>query len=243
MIKKLLKPSYIFLLMSLPLMNGCNGLLSKQPLQTKYYSLERVQANSPEQVVSNSKLKLPTLIVNLPKANAGFDTRRMMYTRLPHQLEYFAKNEWVDTPARMLQPLMVSVIEKTAGYKAVLPKYSSAKSDIRLESEVVQLIQIFNSYTSKRMPSNSKLSKSKPSQVQFTLRATLIDNISNKVIAYREFDEIVDAKSDDPIGGVLAANQAVNTALEKLGRFTQEATTAWQLTISNPYKWYAFNLS
>ena len=219
MIKKLLKNTYIFLLFSSPLIVGCNALLSKKPLQTTYYSIERVQTNSPEQVVSNSKLNLPTLIVNTPKANAGFDTRRMMYKRLPHQLEYFAKNEWVDTPARMLQPLLLSIIEKTNGFKAVLPKYSSVKSDIRLESEIVQLIQIFNS-------------KSKPSQVQFTLRATLIDNISNKVIAYREFDETVDTKSDDPIGGVIAANQAVNTALQKLSRFTQEATVAWHMTMN-----------
>ena len=243
LLEKLLKNPYIFLLFSLPLMTGCNALLSKKPLQTTYYSLERVQTKLPEKFALNTMLKLPTLIVNMPKANAGFDTRRMMYTRLPHQLEYFAKNEWVDTPARMLQPLLISIIEKTDGFKAVLPKYSSVKSDIRLESEIVQLIQIFNSDTSNGMPSNSKLIKSKPSQVQFTLRATLIDNISNKVIAYREFDETVDAKSDDPIGGVIAANQAVNTALEKLGRFTQEATIAWQLTIINPYKWYASNLS
>ena len=206
-------------------------MLSKQPLQTKYYSLERVEAKSLEQYVSNSKLKLLTLTVDIPKANAGFDTRRMMYSRLPHQVEYFSKNEWVDTPAHMLQPLMVSVIEKTAGYRAVLPKYSSVKGDIRLESEIVQLIQIFNSYNSNSKPSNSK-----PSQVQFTLRATLIDNISNKVIASREFDEVLDAKSADPVGGVSAANQAVNTVLEKLGRFTQEAIIAWQLTINNPQK-------
>ena len=209
-------------------MTGCNALLSKQPLQTTYYSLERVQTKSPEQFALNSKLKLPTLIVNMPKANAGFDTRRMMYTRLPHQLEYFAKNEWVDTPARMLQPLLVSIIEKTAGFKAVLPKYSSVKSDIRLESEIVQLIQIFNSNISNKIPRNRKLSTSKPSQVQFTLRATLIDNVSNKVIAHREFDEVVDAESDDPAGGVLAANQVVNIVLEKIGRFSQEASIAWK---------------
>lgn len=232
MIKQLLKHLYIYLLFSLPLMTGCNALFSKQPLQTTYYSLERVQTKLPEKFALNTMLKLPTLIVNMPKANAGFDTRRMMYTRLPHQLEYFAKNEWVDTPARMLQPLLVSIIEKTDGFKAVLPKYSSVKSDIRLESEIVQLIQIFNINIINKIPSNRKLNTSKPSQVQFTLRATLIDNVSNKVIASREFDEIVDAKSDDPIGGVLAANEAVNTVLEKLSRFTQDATFAWHMTMN-----------
>ena len=216
---QLLKHFYVFWLFSLPLITGCNALLSKQPLQTTYYSLESVQAKSTEQFKPSNKLKLPTLIINMPKANAGFDTRRMMYTRVPHQLEYFAKNEWVDTPARMLQPLLVSAIEKSAGFKAVSPKYSAVKSDIRLESEIVQLIQIFNS---------------KPSHVQFTLRATLIDNTTNTVVAQQEFDELTESKSDDPIGGVLAANQAVNTVLEKVSKFAQEAAIKWQAPIKNP---------
>lgn len=232
--KQLLKHFYVFLLFSLPLITGCNALLSKQPLQTTYYSLARDQPKSPQQLTPINKLKLPTLLINMPKANAGFDTRRMMYTRVPHQLEYFAKSEWVDTPARMLQPLLVSAIEKSADFKAVLPKYSTVKSDIRLESEIVQLIQIFHSKASSSKVSTSKSSASKISQVQFTLRATLIDNATNTVIARQEFDELTEAKSDDPIGGVLAANQAVNTVLEKVSKFAQEAATTWQAHIKNP---------
>jgi hypothetical protein len=60
----------------------------------------------------------------------------------------------------------------------------------------------------------------KPSQVQFTLRATLIDNNTNLIILLCEFDEVTTAKSDDPIGGVLDANQAVNSAQERLGKFS-----------------------
>jgi cholesterol transport system auxiliary component len=209
----LLKYFNIFLLLSLPVISGCNALLPKQPQQTTYYSLDLKQNKSTEEFASSSALNLPTITINMPKANAGFDTGHMMYTRSPHKLEHFAKNEWVDTPARMLQSLMVSKIEKTASFKAVLTKYSLVKSDIRLDTEIVQLIQIFNG---------------KPSQVQFTLRATFIDNNTNLIISLREFDEVATAKSDDPIGGVLAANQAVNSALEKLGKFSQDSAIAWQ---------------
>ena len=229
--KKLSKHLYIFLLFSLPLITaGCNALLSKQPLQKTYYSLERIQIKSAEEFTPSSFLKMPTLMIGLPKANAGFDTKRIIYTRAPLQLEYFAKNEWIDTPARMLQPLLISAMEKIGSFKAVLPKHSSGKSDIRLESEIVQLIQIFNSKASDRKPRNGKTS-----QVQFTLRVTLIDNSTNTVIVHREFDELVNAKSDDPPGGVLAANQAVNTVLEKVSKFTQEAAIAWQTHIENPF--------
>lgn len=216
--KQLLRHFYILLLGSSLLTTGCNAMLSKQPLQTTYYSLDGNQFESIEQYTQNSNLKLPTLIINPPKANAGFDSRRMMYTRAPHQIEYFAKNEWVDTPARMLQPLMVSAIEKIGYFKAVLPKDSLVKSNIRLETEIVQLIQMFDS---------------KPSRVQFTLRAALIDNVNNKIIAHREFEEVTKANSDDPIGGVNAANQAVNILLERLRKFSQEAAIAWQATNSS----------
>lgn len=210
--KRLLKHLSLCLVIALPLLTGCNALLSKQPLQTTYYSLERVQFKTLADLTPNTNSRLPTLIINTPKAAAGFDTRRMMYTRAIHQVEYFAHNEWVDTPARMLQPLMVSAIEKTGQFNAVLPNYRVVKSELRLESDLVRLIQTFNS---------------KPSKMLFTLRATIIDNTTNKVIASREFDEQADAVSDDPSGGVAAANQAVNTALEKLSAFSLEATISW----------------
>ena len=63
--------------------------------------------------------------------------------------------------------------------------------------------------------------------------ATIIDNATNKVILHHEFNEVVDAESDDPVGGVTAANLAVNKALEKLSIFCQQAAIAWQTPKSN----------
>ena len=194
-------------------MASCTALLSKQPLQTTYYSLEGSQSKpQTDQPFINTNNRLPTLIINIPKASAGFDTQRMMYTRARHQLEYFARNEWIDTPAKMLQPLMISAIENTRTFNAVLSKQSALASDLRLESEVIKLVQNFNT---------------KPSHVQFTLRATMIDNVTNKVIATSEFDERVDAISDNPIAGVVAANLAVNQAIYKLSVFSQQTVTNW----------------
>lgn len=193
-------------------MASCTALLSKQPLQTTYYSLERAQSKPQTETSLSKNIILPTLIISLPKATAGFDTQRIMYTRAPHQLEYFARNEWIDTPAQMLKPLMISAIEKTGVFNAVLAKQSVVASELRLESEVIKLVQDFST---------------KPSHVQFTLRATMIDSVTNKVIALREFDERVDAKSDNPIGGVLAANVAVNLALSKLSVFSSQTAINW----------------
>lgn len=197
-------------LLTLLLATGCSALLPKPPINTAYYSLSNMQAKTQASKAVNINNALLTLIVNTPKAAAGFDTRHMMYTRSPYQLEYFARNEWIDTPPNMLQPLMVAAIEQTQAFNAVLPKLTAVKADLRLESEVIKLVQDFNT---------------KPSVLQFTLRATIIDNTTGKIVALREFNEHAIAVSDDPIGGVTAANQAVNNVLKQLGMFSTETAS------------------
>jgi cholesterol transport system auxiliary component len=67
-----------------------------------------------------------------------------------------------------------------------------------------------------------------PSRVRFTLRAYVVDDATRRVIAWREFDETVAATSEDPLGGVIAANRAVQIVLEKLASFCAEAAGSWQ---------------
>ena len=208
--KNILKLAALLILL---LASGCSALLPKPPINTAYYALISDTAKAQAGKIVDSKSALPTLVVNMPKAAAGFDTRRMIYTRTAHQLEYFARNEWVDTPSYMLQPLMVAAIEQTQAFNAVLPKLAAVKTDLRLESEMLGLLQDFNS---------------KPSVVRFTLRATIIDNASGKVVALREFTNQVTAASDNPIGGVKAANQAVNIVLKQLAEFCAETATNWK---------------
>lgn len=207
----LVKTLPIFILI-LILTASCTTLLSKQPLQTTYYTLERAESKLQAKGPLNTNDRLPTLIVNMPKAAPGFDTQHMMYTRATHQLEYFARNEWIGTPAQMLRPLMISAIAETGAFNAVLAKHSVLENDITLESEVIKLVQNFST---------------KPSQVQFTLRVSLIDSATQQVIATQEFNELVNANSDNPMGGVTAANLAINQALDKLSLFSRQIVKNW----------------
>ncbi|MDP3609296.1 MAG: ABC-type transport auxiliary lipoprotein family protein [Methylophilus sp.] len=211
------KIRYQRFMLSLPLvlgcMTGCSSILSKQVSQTVYYSLDGVQTKAQIDNAAHTVNALPTLAVHIPKAAAGFDSRRMMYSRSQHQLEYFARSEWVDTPSHMLQPLIVSAIERTHSYSAVVPKLPAAKTDLKLESEILSLVQDFNT---------------KPSTVRFTLRVTILNNATGKIVALREFDERVTAVTDDPVGGVKAANVAVNNVLEKLGSFSATTASDWK---------------
>ena len=152
-------------------------------------------------------------MVNPPQASAGFDSQRIIYVRKAHQLEYFAHSEWVDTPARMLAPLIVAAVDKSGAFRAVVSTPSAAAGDLRLDTEIVRLQHEFGST---------------PSRVRLTLRATLTDNATRQVLARIDFDSVADAASEDAYGGVVAANHATRVVLQSLAVFCSDAARQWQ---------------
>jgi len=172
----------------------------------------RIEASAATRAPTSSQTA-PTLIVNPPHAASGFDSQRIIYVRGAHQLEYFAHSEWVDTPARMLAPLVVTAVENSGAFRAVVLTPSAAAGDLRLDTEIVRLQHDFGS---------------QPSRVRFTLRAYIVDNTTRRVLAWREFDETVATASEDPYGGVVAANRAAQTVLDQLASFCAEAAVNWQ---------------
>jgi cholesterol transport system auxiliary component len=128
----------------------------------------------------------------------------MVYTKRQHEIDFFAQNKWVDTPARMLAPLLLKALESSAKYRAVVTSRSSVTADIRLDTEIIRLQQEF--FT-------------QPSQLRMSVRAQLIDIQGKRVLASREFDVTEAAAGDDPYGGVLAANRAVKTILLQIAEF------------------------
>jgi cholesterol transport system auxiliary component len=146
-----------------------------------------------------------TLAVNAPRAAPGYDSPRMVYVRKTYELESFSKNQWVDTPARMLAPLLVRALEGSGRFRAVVQAPSPVAADLRLDTGIVRLQQEFIGH---------------PSRVHLTLNARLIDVKSARVVASREFDILEDAASEDPYGGVIAANRAVRRALSGLVDFS-----------------------
>ena len=192
---------------------GCSNLKPEtSPTPPTYYSLD-----GPGGVPATSKRATPatgyTVIVNTPQASAGVDSQRILYVRQAHKLEYFAHNEWVDPPARMLAPLIVTALESTGAFRAVISGPGSASGDLRLETEVLKLQQEF---------------VAKPSQVRIALRAYLAESNSRRVVATRDFEVVQPAPSDDPYGGVQAANVAMRTVLQQLAAFCAETAAAWQ---------------
>ena len=187
------------------LVSGCEALRPVVAPHPNFFSL--ADARKPGPRVSRVPATAPTLVVSPPHAAAGFDSQHMMYSRHASQLEYYAQNEWIDTPARMLAPLIVTAVEDSGVFRAVVQSPSIAAADIRLDTEIMRLQHEF---------------LSTPSRVRFTLRAYLVDNATRRVLASREFEAVAAAPSDDPHGGVIAAHEAVRSVLEELAAFCAE---------------------
>ena len=150
----------------------------------------------------NSKRPDPLiLLVSQPKAQAGFETARMAYLLRPHEVSYYAFNQWADTPARMFAVLLTQTMERTGLWHAVAQAPSAVKADYRLDCDNLVLEQQFFS---------------RPSRLRVAMRALLIDNKRQNVIGTRTFEIFEAAPSEDAYGGVVAANQAVARALEDI---------------------------
>jgi len=149
----------------------------------------------------------PVLLISPILSAAGFDSSDMAYMRKPHELEYFALHRWVDSPARMLDPLLVQAAEQSGLFRSVVGSGSGVKSDLRLDGRLIHLQQVC---------------RLNPSQLQLALRVTLVDVSSARAIASRTLSvsEAIEARS--PYAGVQAANRAVAQLLSQLEGFLAE---------------------
>lgn len=190
---------------SLTLVCGCSALHPTVSPPPNLYSLSDAQKTAaPSRSEPSAATSALTLTVGPPHAAAGFDSPRMMYLRHADKLEYFAHNEWIDTPARMLAPLIVAAVESAGVYRAVVSTPSPATGELRLDTEILRLQHEF---------------LSAPSRVRFTLRAYVVESATRRVIGSREFDAVIPSASEDPQGGVMAAHSAVRTVLADLSTF------------------------
>jgi cholesterol transport system auxiliary component len=196
---------------ALGLASACSSILPTPEEQPVYLSLDRVSPAHGISQPSSAGAATLTVLVEAPHAAAGFDSQRIIYLRRAHQVEYFARHQWIDTPSRMVAPLIVAALQDYGAFHAVLLAPAGAAGDLRVEAGNLHLQQEFFS---------------KPSQVRFGLSAFVVDNKTRQVLAKRTFEAVVAAPHDDPYGGAVAANQAVAKVLQELAVFVADTAKA-----------------
>jgi cholesterol transport system auxiliary component len=192
---------------------GCGSLWPPKSPQPAVYSLQALQGVAtvrrdgplPSRAPAKA-LTAPVLVVQAPVAAPGFDTAHIVYTQQPNRLQIYARDQWVDTPARMLAPLVVATLERGGAFTAVVLAPSAATGAVQLEMQLLRLQHEFGPL---------------PSRVRLVLRAQLIDTRSRQVMATRVFEQVTQSLSEDAPGGVAAAQQAVHALLGDLAPWCQ----------------------
>ncbi|MDF1760658.1 MAG: ABC-type transport auxiliary lipoprotein family protein [Coxiellaceae bacterium] len=142
-----------------------------------------------------------SLLITTPTAESGYKTDKMIYVRTPHRLQTFTKNKWVASPAKLLLPIIESAIRNSHYFYAIVTPPFSGNTTYRLDTKLIALQQEFI----------------RPdSQVRLILKATLIRNSNNHVLATRTYKMLTTAESNAPYGGVLATSRSANAIARKI---------------------------
>jgi cholesterol transport system auxiliary component len=182
------------------LLTGCGNMLparERQPVQQ--YLLDWQPPGQAAQAAADA----PVLQLSPVHAAAGFGGSDLLYVRQAHRLQRFARHRWADSPARMLDPLLVKAAEASGLFSAVAAPGAAIRADLHLDTQLLQLQQ--------RIQDGD-------SRVELTLRATLIRVADGRQVAARTF-RIEEAAPATPYGGVQAANRAVGRLLPELTAF------------------------
>ena len=92
----------------------------------------------------------------------------------------------------MLQRIMVENLDKTGMWSAVVQTPGAVPAQYRLDCDSLVLEQQFFTH---------------PSRVRLALRVQIVETKEQSILGSRYFELFEAAPSDDPYGGVVAANQ------------------------------------
>jgi cholesterol transport system auxiliary component len=150
----------------------------------------------------------PRVRVSPPQAWPGYNSPRIAYVKRPYEVSYYAYNEWVDTPSRLIEPLLIRALERSGLFSAVLPESSSGAAGLRLDTEIVSFHHEY---------------LTNPSQGRVALHAQLVDLTNGDILGTKTFEAVTPAASPDPYGGVKAISGSLERVLSEIVAFCRKA--------------------
>lgn len=185
---------------------GC-ALLSAPPK----VAVEKAVLTEVPQDVPQGMSRRDTMLVLPPKTAPIYDTTQMAYRTQPHQVAYFSEREWAERPSQMLNPLLVTTLENTHAFRAVLTEPLAARYSYALRTEILELFQDFK-------PDSASL--------VLSLRFQLTDYGAKTVIATKEVSVREPMQERNSHAGVVAANEATAKALQQMAQYVLQAIDA-----------------
>jgi cholesterol transport system auxiliary component len=187
----------VFVIASTFILTSCLSPIKSQPDYT--YVINVV----PEHIPKRHKRPI-TLLVLQPTAEPAYDTTKMAYSTYPYQIAYFGQNRWIETPAQMLQPLLVKTLQQTHRFHAVVSLPYVGQYDYVLTTHILKLQQNF---------------RNKSQVIELKVRAQISRVATNRIVVVKEFDIVVPVFHPTPYSGVLATNAAMADLLQQVATF------------------------
>jgi cholesterol transport system auxiliary component len=191
---------FAFGLAAMVALASCGFLGSGPRKDAAIYELD-LPHNGEESAPEETGTACAVLLVSSPLSAPGLASSSMVYTREEGRLESYADNRWVDTPGRMLSPLIIRVLSKSGLFTNVVVSPAPIDAGFRLETEVLSLKQVFSETGS---------------FVELAVRASLFD-LNRRDLVFNDTLRVEEpAPTPDPRGGVTAASRATGKLLDQL---------------------------
>jgi len=155
----------------------------------------------PSQTARVPPRKAPSLLVSPIRARPPYSSSDMLYMSRANELNAFAYHSWADSPAHMLQPLLVLSAEHSGLFRLVVPAGNQVITDLRLDSQLLHLRQVF---------------ESDQCRVELAIRIELNDVANANPLGSRLFDYREPCDAASPQGGMATANRVVARFLEDM---------------------------
>lgn len=159
---------------------------------------------TPVTATASSSSATQSLLITPPRARPPYSSSDMLYMSSEHELNAFAYHRWADSPAHMLEPLLILSAENSGLFRLVVPAGNQVITDLRLDTWMLHLRQVF-------APGECHL--------ELAIRVELNDVATARPLGTQLFSYREPCEQASPQGGMTTANRIV-------GRFLQELQTA-----------------
>jgi len=197
---------FAFVSVVILLLSACTPLAPIPTLPSNTYLLTDPISSQDQNTRTNQTKK--TLLVSVPSAPRWLNSSDMVYQTSPSKMSSFVENEWVAPPALMLEPIIAHALQKSGLYRAVVQAPFGGNPDQRLDVQIIKMQQDFTE---------------NPSLYRMVVQVALIDMITGNIIRSQRFSYAVPTASNDPQGGVQAANKAIEEWIPQLIAFCRKS--------------------
>jgi len=170
------------------LFNGCS---QKTVQKTDIYTLKFQQNENtkPTIMISNK-----TLEIMLPQSTKEIRKNKILYAKNFFQRESYAYSRWSDTPNKMLAQFLISKLDQSGIFNAVLAAHSPVDADLLLQSTIEDFYQYF---------------EDNQAYAIVKIRFFLIDKKDKNILSKHYFSAKIPSDSLDAKGGVKAFHIAI----------------------------------